>query len=84
MVWELQTTPRPVGGSEAADWAGPDGNQVNAMRTSADCSESCFKLNRVPNRARLLLKLQPTRGPPAEGMVNLAKAIFDNPLVDAP
>ena len=29
---ELHTTPRPVGGDEAADWAGPDGNQVRTMR----------------------------------------------------
>jgi hypothetical protein len=30
---ELHTSPRPVGGDEAADWAGPDGNQVNPMRS---------------------------------------------------
>ena len=29
---ELHTSPRPVGGDEAADWAGPDGNQVRTMR----------------------------------------------------
>ena len=31
---ELQTSIRPVGGDEAADWAGPDGNQAIAMRSS--------------------------------------------------
>jgi hypothetical protein len=29
---ELHTTPHPVGGDEAADWAGPDGSQANTMR----------------------------------------------------
>ncbi|MEX3858389.1 hypothetical protein AB3X94_30825 [Paraburkholderia sp. BR10923] len=31
---ELHTTSRLVGGDEAADWAEPDGNQVNTMRSS--------------------------------------------------
>ena len=37
---ELHTTLRPVGGDEAADWAGPDGNQVNAIRLTAECTVS--------------------------------------------
>ena len=37
---ELHTTSRLVGGDEAADWAGPDGNQVNAIRLTADCTVS--------------------------------------------
>jgi hypothetical protein len=36
MAQEMQTTPRLVGGGEAADWAGPDGNQVNAVRYRQD------------------------------------------------
>jgi hypothetical protein len=31
--WELHTTLHPVGGDEAADWAEPDGSQVNTMRS---------------------------------------------------
>jgi hypothetical protein len=30
---ELHTSPRPVGGDDAADWAGPDGNQVYTVRS---------------------------------------------------
>ncbi len=37
---ELHTTSRLVGGDEAADWAGPDGNQVNTMRSSGWTSPS--------------------------------------------
>jgi len=40
---ELQTSIRPVGGDEAADWAGPDGNQAIAMRSSV--------LDDIPNLA---------------------------------
>ena len=44
--WALQTTPRPVGGGEAADWAGPDGNQVNATRSPDNHSGSQFHCKR--------------------------------------
>jgi hypothetical protein len=73
---ELHTSPRPVGGDEAADWAGPDGNQVNATRSPADCSGFQFHYKVHLYGVHLLLQLRPTRWPPAEGMVSC----LNNPL----
>ena len=80
----LHTTSRLVGGDEAADWAGPDGNQVNAIRLTAECTVSRVHYSGVPLRTHLLLKVRLTREPPAEGMVSPVETFLNNPLVDAP
>ena len=55
---ELHTSLRLVGGDEAADWAGPDGNQINTMQALGECASPRLVWTRPGKHLPALASLQ--------------------------